>query len=192
MPNDKRPAGVRTPAEMTGGSLPDVCCAISPNESVREDRSPHQVNFPPSLFFTGKLTVRANKGSSNPSSGNKVWEALNRKIGKAWENRGQIVAHWEFQPAAAFYNLAGNGHDRTRATAVCARAVDTHVARGRMRIWSSVGSPRVGVPGVAHLCRRRSVARKAFAPHSCALPLEPRLAGPGKAVQPRFHQLLPA
>ena len=63
---------------------------------------------------------------------------------------------------------------------MCARAVDTHVAHSRMRIWSSVGSPRVGVPGAAQPCRRRHVALKAFAPPSCALPLEPRLASRAK------------
>ena len=29
--------------------------------------------------------------------------ALDREIGKPGENRGQIVANWEFQPAAAFH-----------------------------------------------------------------------------------------
>ena len=40
----------------------------------------------------------------DPRSGSKVWEALDREIGKPGENRGQIVAHWEFQPAAAFHD----------------------------------------------------------------------------------------
>jgi len=39
----------------------------------------------------------------DPRSGSKVWEALDREIGKPGENRGQIVANWEFQPAAAFH-----------------------------------------------------------------------------------------
>jgi hypothetical protein len=34
----------------------------------------------------------------DPRSRSKVWEALDREIGKPGENRGQIVAHWEFQP----------------------------------------------------------------------------------------------
>jgi hypothetical protein len=45
-----------------------------------------------------------------PRSGSKVWEALDREIGKPRENRGQIVAHWEFQPAAAFRDRE-NGRD---------------------------------------------------------------------------------
>ncbi|SRR5712691_5234447 len=40
----------------------------------------------------------------DPRGGSKVWEALDREIGKPGENRGQIVAHWEFQPAAAFHD----------------------------------------------------------------------------------------
>jgi hypothetical protein len=33
----------------------------------------------------------------DPRSGSKVWEALDREIGKPGENRDQIVANWEFQ-----------------------------------------------------------------------------------------------
>ena len=40
----------------------------------------------------------------DPRSGRKLWEALDREIGKAGENRGQIVAHREFQPATAFHD----------------------------------------------------------------------------------------
>jgi hypothetical protein len=39
-----------------------------------------------------------------PCSGSNVWEALDRTISESGENRGQIVAHWEFQPAAAFHD----------------------------------------------------------------------------------------
>ena len=38
------------------------------------------------------------------AAGVKVWEALDREIGKPRENRGQIIADWKFQPAAAFYD----------------------------------------------------------------------------------------
>jgi integrase len=37
----------------------------------------------------------------DPRSGSKVWKALDREIGKPGENRGQVVAHWKFQPPAA-------------------------------------------------------------------------------------------
>jgi hypothetical protein len=40
----------------------------------------------------------------NPHSGSKIWKALDREIGKPGENRAQIVARWEFQPAAAFHD----------------------------------------------------------------------------------------
>jgi len=40
----------------------------------------------------------------DPRSGSKVREALDREIGKPGENRGQIVAHREFQTAAAFHD----------------------------------------------------------------------------------------
>ena len=34
----------------------------------------------------------------NPRSGCKIWETLDREIGKPGENRGQVVADWEFLP----------------------------------------------------------------------------------------------
>src|SRR5271156_533200 len=37
----------------------------------------------------------------DPRSGSKVWEALDREIRKPRENRRQIVADGEFQPATA-------------------------------------------------------------------------------------------
>jgi hypothetical protein len=40
----------------------------------------------------------------DPRNGSEVGEALDREIGKPGENRGQVVAHWEFQPAAAFHD----------------------------------------------------------------------------------------
>ena len=50
----------------------------------------------------------------DPRSGSKVWEALDREIGKPGENRGQIVAHWEFQPAAAFHDRENRRNLRSR------------------------------------------------------------------------------
>ena len=49
-----------------------------------------------------------------PRSGSKVWEALDREIGKSGENRGQIIAHWEFQPAAAFHDRENRRNLRSR------------------------------------------------------------------------------
>jgi hypothetical protein len=61
-----------------------------------------------------------------PRSGSKVWEAVDREIGKPGENRSQIVAHLEFQTAplpdreATLANLekleAGNYLSRWAAT----------------------------------------------------------------------------
>ena len=50
----------------------------------------------------------------DPRSGSKVWEALDREIGKPGENRSQIVAHGEFQPAAAFHDRENRRNLRTR------------------------------------------------------------------------------
>jgi hypothetical protein len=40
----------------------------------------------------------------DPRSGSKVWEAPDREIGKPGENSGKVVAHRNFQPAAAFHD----------------------------------------------------------------------------------------
>ena len=40
----------------------------------------------------------------DPRSGSKVWEPLDREIGKSGEDRGQIVAHRELQPPTAFHD----------------------------------------------------------------------------------------
>ena len=40
----------------------------------------------------------------DPRSGSKVCEALDRAIGEPGEKRGQVFAHGEFQPAAAFHD----------------------------------------------------------------------------------------
>jgi effector-binding domain-containing protein len=40
----------------------------------------------------------------NPHSGSKVWKAADWEISKPGENRGKVIAHWEFQPAAAFHD----------------------------------------------------------------------------------------
>ena len=39
---------------------------------------------------------------ADPLSGSKVCEAADREIGKPGENRGKVLAHGDFQPAAAF------------------------------------------------------------------------------------------
>jgi hypothetical protein len=49
-----------------------------------------------------------------PRGGSEIWEALDREIGKPGENRGQIVAYWEFQPAAAFHDRENRCNLRSR------------------------------------------------------------------------------
>ena len=50
----------------------------------------------------------------DPRSGSKVWEALDRDIGKSGENRGQIVTHGDFQPSAAFHDRKNRRDLRSR------------------------------------------------------------------------------
>src|SRR5438874_2575807 len=40
----------------------------------------------------------------DPRGGRKLWEALEPEIDQPRQNRGQVVAHGEFQPAAAFHH----------------------------------------------------------------------------------------
>lgn len=40
----------------------------------------------------------------DPHSGSQVWKAPNREISEPGENRGKVIAHREFQPAAAFHD----------------------------------------------------------------------------------------
>jgi hypothetical protein len=47
----------------------------------------------------------------DPRSRSQVWETLDWEIGKPGENRGQVVAHWEFQPAAAFHDRHEGSED---------------------------------------------------------------------------------
>src|ERR1039458_826498 len=50
----------------------------------------------------------------DPRSGSKLWEALDREIDKPGKNRGQVVAHWEFQPAAGFHDRENRRNLRSR------------------------------------------------------------------------------
>jgi len=50
----------------------------------------------------------------DPRSGSEIWEALDREIGKPGKNRGQIVAHRKFQPAAAFDDRENRRNLRSR------------------------------------------------------------------------------
>ena len=42
--------------------------------------------------------------SGDPDSGSKIWKAPDREISEPRENRGKVIAHWDFQPAAAFHD----------------------------------------------------------------------------------------
>ena len=50
----------------------------------------------------------------DPHSGSKGWKAPDREIGKPRENRGKIIAHWQFQPAAAFHDRENRRNLRSR------------------------------------------------------------------------------
>jgi hypothetical protein len=39
-----------------------------------------------------------------PHGGSEIWETPDREIAKSRENRGEIIAHRKFQPAAAFHD----------------------------------------------------------------------------------------
>jgi len=43
-------------------------------------------------------------GAAWPRQRGKFWEALDRELGEARKNCGQIVAYGTFQPAAALHN----------------------------------------------------------------------------------------
>ena len=47
-------------------------------------------------------------------SGGEFWKTPDREIGKTGENPGQIVANWEFQPAAAFHDRENRRNLRSR------------------------------------------------------------------------------
>ena len=40
----------------------------------------------------------------SPRHRSEAWEALDREIGQPGKNAGQVVTHWEFKPATAFYD----------------------------------------------------------------------------------------
>ncbi len=46
---------------------------------------------------------------SSPGRRSKVWEALDRNIGKPGQNRGQIVAHWDVDASAGFDDREDGG-----------------------------------------------------------------------------------
>ena len=50
----------------------------------------------------------------DPHSGNKVWKALDREIGKPGENRGKVIAHRDLQPTAAFHDRENRCNLRSR------------------------------------------------------------------------------
>ena len=49
-----------------------------------------------------------------PHSGSEIWEAQDREIAKPGENRGEVIAHRKFQPAAAFHDRENRRNLRSR------------------------------------------------------------------------------
>src|SRR5258708_2816947 len=74
----------------------------------------------------------------DPRSGSKVWEALDREIGKPGENRGQIVAYWEFQSAAAFHAREYRGNLGSRLGAAYAYPLLPTQSHGTHRVFRKV------------------------------------------------------
>ncbi len=62
----------------------------------------------------------------DPRSGSKVWEALDRAMGEAGEKRGQVFAHGEFQPAAAFHDRQYRCNFRSRLWAADVQPILPH------------------------------------------------------------------
>ena len=65
----------------------------------------------------------------NPHGGSKVWKAPDREIGKPGKNRGKVIAHREFQPAAAFHdreNLSKQESQPASATGIARFAKNSH------------------------------------------------------------------
>jgi hypothetical protein len=50
----------------------------------------------------------------DPRSGSKVWKAPDREIGKSGKNRGKVITHRKFQPAAAFHDGENRRNLRSR------------------------------------------------------------------------------
>jgi hypothetical protein len=57
-----------------------------------------------SRFRTQTTLALLNRMLGDPSIWSKVRKAPDREVGKSGENRDQIIAHGEFQPAAAFHD----------------------------------------------------------------------------------------
>ena len=55
----------------------------------------------PSCQCPGRLSLRM---LGDPHRGSKVWKAPDREIGKPRENRGEVIAHRDLQPTAAFHD----------------------------------------------------------------------------------------
>ena len=50
----------------------------------------------------------------DPRGGSKAWEAPDWEIGKPGENRGEVIAHRDLQPSAAFHDRENRRNLRSR------------------------------------------------------------------------------
>src|SRR5271167_2759466 len=55
-------------------------------------------------FWPRPPSLRHDHWDAAPGSGRKCRNALDGEIGKSGKDRRKIVAHWEFQPSAAFHD----------------------------------------------------------------------------------------
>jgi hypothetical protein len=68
----------------------------------------------------------------DPHSGNKVWKAADREIGKAGENCGKVIAHRDLQPTAAFHDRENRRNLRPRLWAADVQPILRPRATGRV------------------------------------------------------------
>src|SRR5438034_6654071 len=68
----------------------------------------------PSCQCSGRLSLWL---PGSPHCGSKVWKAPNREIGKPRENRGEVIAHRDLQPTAAFHDRENRCNLRSRLRA---------------------------------------------------------------------------
>jgi hypothetical protein len=74
----------------------------------------------------------------DPCSWSEVWEALDREIGEPGKNRGEIVAHREFQPSAAFHDREDRRNLRSRMQTADVHPVLSSQSHSTHRIFRKV------------------------------------------------------
>jgi hypothetical protein len=79
--------------------------------------------------------------------GSKVWKAPDREIGKPGENLGKVIAHWDFQPAAAFYYQENRRHLGSRQRAANVQPI---LSTKSYRTLAKLAPPQAAVHKLSH------------------------------------------